>query len=582
MAKLFRFLLLLLPTLLLTVVSCKKEDGPATPPPTPTTGLTATLDKATVTPGDYVTISTSADLDAAKTTWEITVGGRKVTAGKVDARQVVFAVPALPAGPLPLDLSALGVKAPPVLTMGPYTAITNPDAVLAAFNTGAKGAVTHLEQLAQSPTTPVPAQSIAFIKNLEQALTTLQTGLSAAEKLELAYTLQKMTFEKVDFTALQQRRGSITETDPGVPFIRMGKKYVAHKVVLVVSVLAFVKLASIPSPDLVTKGGAIAAALLGAYNLVQCTNIIDLLANQLGIVLSTDLTGNGSNLLAGPQAPTALTFPGSSVRSFGIDATGRTMTRGDGGMSALMQSIFSAQQSIQEAYQSFLTNYNRVRAVFGLGESSLPAYSDPVKPAAASGKVALSPTLVLVRNVSNSAISLSTAVVSDKLKLTATSSLKVKTPFTFDLVYQNAELGVNTKNTVSAEFEPNVDSLEFFRKAVLGKWNTTMYWIAWGTTSGEVAYGTGVCQLNPGGVGVGISDQQPTVGGNGAITASNGPLVWEVTGGPGSGYYLSYGPAEFFRTWAYRGRIRHLKYNYRTDRPLSNNSSVLYSISAKQ
>lgn len=84
--------------------------------------------------------------------------------------------------------------------------------------------------------------------------------------------------------------------------------------------------------------------------------------------------------------------------------------------------------------------------------------------------------ILKIRNISNSAVSLTVSAVGDKLALVATSStLKTPTTFNCDAVYENADLGITTKQnvTVRCDFTP-VDSTVAYHNAVMGYWDARL------------------------------------------------------------------------------------------------------------
>ena len=475
MAKLFRFLLLLLPTLLLTVVSCKKEDGPATPPATtpttPTAGLTATLDKATVTPGDYVTITTSGDLDATKTAWEITVGGQKVTAGKMEARKAVFLVPALAVGALPLDLMALGVKTAPALTMGAYTPITNPEQVLTAYNTQLSAAIVQLDKLSKDPAQAVPAQDVASMRSLQQTFSGLKANLTPAEMLEVAYVLQKLPMTIINFSALPQMRGvagpAATAADPGEDFISIGKAFVTSVTITAAGIGVFAL--AIKTPEaIVSKIIATVALTTAILHLDQSLHLITKLVRRFDIIAEL-------NLLASDGSASALKLVNAKLAACGLTAVARTFTAADGGTSPFVQSIIDASGKLEQFHNTVIGGFNNVKSWFG-DAKPLAQYVNPIKQVATRGSKVLAASLVKIRNISNSAISLTASPVNSTVNLTATSStLKVKTPFTFDVAYENATLGVSVTKTINAEFEPEIDSTAIYTASALGKYSVNNY-----------------------------------------------------------------------------------------------------------
>ncbi len=570
MSKFSCLLFALLLIVALITPGCKKEVEQPTTPVIPITSRTATLDKSAVTPGDMVVVTTSVDLDAIQS-WEIGVGGRRLQLVKTDIRQAVFVVPVLPAGALVLDLTAVGVQAPPSLTMSAYAPIQDPDQVFTTFNARLTTAVTRLAAMGQDTLSPTAAQNVTLLRSLQQTFGTLQTSLSASEKLEAAYALQKMSFEAVDFAALPPRR---LTGDPADAFIVVGQLFVDHMVTTVscVGLFAF----AIKAPEgFYTKIVAVAAAAAAVYQLAQATKLIEELANRFDLVASLNLTGS-------PGSGAPFTFSNGSTANATVSAVGRRMASADARASALLGRIFSSLERLQSLNQAFIDGYNRVRSWFGSGSNALAPYVTPLKDAVARRNKALSANLVRIRNVSNSAISVVATAINNTLTLRATSTITTRTPFTMDATYDNTALGISVTQRVNAEFVPN-DSLAYFRNAVVGTWDVKMVWSGPGTNT---SFGYDVFELAPNGTGRWISScQAPTPTGCGAAVATFNPpmaVTWEVSGGGTSGYYLRFGPTSYYSTWSHRGRVTQTNYRFRTNNPLSQNSYALYSISEKR
>ncbi|PJJ54458.1 hypothetical protein [Hymenobacter chitinivorans] len=439
MPKLYNILCLLCLLVVLTIGGCTKKEDPALNPDPPLT-LTSTLDKTSVTPGDVVVITTSDNL-SDKPSWEVLVGGRKVVVAKLEANQASFVVPVLATGPVSLDLTAMGVKAAPALTMTAYPAITDPAPVLADFEARLAKGITYLDRLSKDTLNAVPGQNVASMRSLQKAYTSQLAALTIAQKIEVAYVLQKITFDEVE---LPQRRTA--SADPSDDFMTIGKAFVVSSLTTTACIAVFAPLAAFPDP--VSKVLACAVATQGILSLMTSLKLIQELCNRFDLIAEVGvLASNGA---------AAITLGNEQLTSCLVSATGRTLAATDAAGSAFMQKIFAANAKLEKAHAAFTATFTRIKSWFGDATAPTP-YVNPVKAAAARAKRNLAANLVKIQNVSRSAITLIASVVNNQLTLRASSTTITATvTFTFDVVYDNAELGIQARKTITATYNPQV------------------------------------------------------------------------------------------------------------------------------
>jgi hypothetical protein len=423
-----------------------------------------------------VTVTTSADLDASKTTWEITIGFQKVTLAKLADRQAAFLVPILPSGATALDLTAIGAKNPPAFTVGTYSPIQNPDAVIATFTNSLATSIAHLELLAKDPAYALPQQNLALVKNLQQSILRELPAASTSEKLEIAYVVQKAILKPVDYGTLQGVKiadlqliknsplpGSMQTTQSVVDQAKkLGQLAAAHiaavgAVVVGVALFATVKIHK-------SKIMALIGAAIAAIGLNEALELDDQLFNLIGI--PSNFVSYQSN---GPT-PTVVTFNGSTTSSLIATATLRTIQASDAGGAALLRSAISASQQLASTYTQLRNMLQEIKGLLTGTATELAPYVSQVKTTAIKSTQSMLGSVLKVANISNPAINITATGDGETLKLQATSpSITTKTPFTFDVVYENSALDVSIKKTVQAEYS-NVDSTEIYKAAVVGAW----------------------------------------------------------------------------------------------------------------
>lgn len=561
MTRLRRFLLLLSPVLLLLVSGCEKTSDKPTPSTPAVTDQSVTLDRTTVTPGDVVVVTPAFDLDSTKSGWEIFVGGRKVQLARMETRRAAFVVPMVAAGTLTLDLSALGVQSPPVLTMSNYALIANPDQVIADFGTKLTAALTHLDQMAQDSLSPTPAQDVALVRTLQRELSTVQASLSPSQKMEAAFALQKMTFDRFDFAAIPPRR---LTGDPADELINLGVQLTAKMVYVALATEVFMGAAAFPDPF--SKFIAIAATATAVYQMVQAFKLIGRISDRFDMIHSIeDLLGTG---------PTSLATLTTSPSNFAVSAQARTIQIGDANASSALQAIFLAERTFSRLRRGFDFRYNQIRSLLGATNAALTPYVNPIRQAALRRKKVMAANLVRIRNVSNSAINVVATALNNTLTLRATSSITTTTPFTFDITYNNAALGLNASKTINAEFKPATDSTAFFQQAVVGNWVSTWY-----TTPSNPSQPGQIdrVMLQANGTGKRLS----SVSANGTSTNYTSlwgtdpfyDITWTVSKN-GNAYYLSFGDLRWTTVRLY-GRITYPRLSYR------GNVSTGYTINSK-
>ncbi|KAA9332332.1 hypothetical protein F0P96_12705 [Hymenobacter busanensis] len=439
MAYSYRLILLLITALLFSVSSCKKETGELHEPEDT---ATVTLDKTTAVPGDVVLLTFSKTLEN-KPGWEVTLGGRKVVVGRVSDTEAGFIVPEMPSGATSLDLSALGFKKAQSLTIGQYTAIQDPAAVFADFQTRLTTAVAYTEGLTRTSTFPLPAQNLAVLKNLQQSLPAMYAAATPAQKLEAAYLVRQLAFEQTDFTTYGEKTAN---DNPADKLSKMVTPYAQARIKLAVTIGVMVAGTAVASPLIVGIGSV---AML--YQLNKTLKMQDEILNTAAIAASiTDYSNRTTDATAG-----LLTLPNNIAKITRIEATYRTVQVGDASGPAFLQQLLKGVDEVKSVHARLQAAIDQIKQWL-LGSATNLAPFVGAKTQAATATLYIPARLLRVGSVSNQAIDLSATApaTGDLLTLKAYSNLTVTTPFTFEVSYENATLGVNVKKLVTAEFVP--------------------------------------------------------------------------------------------------------------------------------
>ncbi|SDY68543.1 hypothetical protein [Hymenobacter psychrophilus] len=445
MIKIYIRLMVMTVALGFVVSSCTKTET-APNQPVVATG-TATLDKTTAVPGEVVIITTSASLEN-KPSWEVTLGGQKVVLGRLNDKQAVFLVPALPSGTASLDLSPLGVKEATNMTIGSYAAIKDPAPVYTAFQGKLDAAVTQLEQLTRAALYPIPAQNLAVFKNMQQSLPAAYAAATNAQKLEAAYFMRQLDFIPVDFTNLAER-STLVLNDPSDQFMKIGLQFVKENTKAVVGVSLLAAGGVLSSPVLAIAGGAIAI-----YHLNQSHKIVDTLINNIGVAFRID--GYSNRSINGTTG--GLQLRNGVPKDIRIEATYRTMQPSDAQGGPFLQEMMVGVSELKQARTLMQTALNQMRTGLLGSDVTLAPFSD-VKTQAATTTYFLPASGLLIGNVSVAGIALSAvSQPGEVVTLTASSTtITAVTPFTFTATYINAPLGVNVRKTFDAEFSSACD-----------------------------------------------------------------------------------------------------------------------------
>lgn len=492
------------------MASCKKGQKE------PMVEKTVSLDKSAVLPGDLVTVTTSFSLPSVSSV--LTIGGKQVTLFTTEDQKAVFTVPVLTSGNYSINFSALGVNTNPNITVNAYEPITNPQTVFDQFKDKTEVAMTEMVALKNDPIAPLSAEDYAFMVDLNTQLNAIYSTLNAEEKLLAAYSLQKLSFEQVDLTSLDNNRDlyaissaaaksfpqqaiaqvasariastqSVSATadadaDPGESLVRTGKKFVTSMSFTVAAVGIGILALEAPEPTGVTKFIAIAAGMTAGYQLSNALTLVGRICSQFGVPSSINdpvfrspttmsVNSKSTQSFAASMATAGLTLYNNAQVNLEVTSKFRTLTTADASSSNdLIKSIFQSEQQLATMYNKLQSAFNKVKSWFSGKSPALPGYVSKMKATSSEKDFYLPASTLSISNVSDDAVSVTATPKDGQLVVTASSSIETaEKPLSFDLTYKNATLGTSVKKTISTTYYPRVGivGIWYLKKALYVK-----------------------------------------------------------------------------------------------------------------
>ena len=472
-------------TLFIGIGSCKKGQKE------PLIENTVTLDKSAVLPGDVITISTNFSLSF--TSKALNVGNKQTILVATEDKKAMFIMPVLASGNYTIDFSSLGVSGTTSITVSAYQPITNPQTVFNNFKTEATDALQVVAALKNDPIAPLSTGDYTFMVDLTNQLNTIYATLTADEKLQAAYTLQKLSFSKSDMSTLDNSRDfyavasaqpghqiqsepkstqATDYADPGESLVRTGKKFVTSMSFTAASVGIGVIALEVPEPTGLSKFIAIAAGVTAGYHLSQSLTLVGRICTQLGIPTtindpifrSTNNTVNVNSSGVSTHAASNLILYNNAPVSLEVTSKFRTLTKSDASnTNELIKSIFQSEAQLASMYNALQSGFNKIKSWFSGKAPVLPGYVSKLQTSSQEKNFYLPANSLTVGNVSDATVNIATSVKDANVLLTASSSIgTTEKPVSFELTYKNASLGTLVKTTVNATYDPRI--------TILGKW----------------------------------------------------------------------------------------------------------------
>ncbi|MFT3825548.1 MAG: NHL repeat-containing protein [Chitinophagaceae bacterium] len=384
----------------------------------------------------------------------ILVNGAAVTVYTNDSNQVIFVMPVLPAGTATINFAPIGADKRSDITIKPYTAITKPADVQAAFSSKIDAVVAAFQAQVNNPVIHFNAGYNDVLKYLQKTIADNFNSLTTAQQTELAYFLQNNMPDPSQFvldelnSAHYQRQEALT-FDPSLRLLTVATGF-RNSVTKTIAFLGIgVGLSYIPSPDLLTKLMAFGSFVAGGVYLMDALSKVEEIAGLKGLIEKLLDLGNRIESLE-------LNLYKDVAKNVSFRASYRNLIIADGGSSnTIIADVFKAEKSFGKLYTDVLTAYNKVKAWFLGAGPSLPSYSNPIKTAASYITYPMAGSKLQIKNVSDAAIQVSATANDTTLTLKATSStLTADRAFTFDAVYTDVQLGISITQKINAVFKP--------------------------------------------------------------------------------------------------------------------------------
>ncbi|MCO4292266.1 hypothetical protein NF867_05240 [Solitalea sp. MAHUQ-68] len=433
-------------------IACKKGDSDLE---IPKENILA-LNKTTVTPGDLVTVN--YELPKDKSSWEILIGAKKVTLTKIDDTTSAFLVPSIPSGQLNLDFSIVGAKDKPTLTISTYSPVINAEQVKDSYLAELDNAITDVSSTEDANTLTV----------FKETFKAKYATLTETEKQELAFVLQKLKFEMPAISEQAIHTKSTNGIGIDVPSkFDTDQEYRAGVIGYVGLVTESIALLTVSAEALAAPTGytqvlGLAGLSASFYTFKKALDYKRVLFTYNGknkevINLKILLSGQNNSTKAVEAVTSAepeIVFETGVQRSFNVSSAYQGVSIADEkNTNAFFRKIVLVTNKATSIYNGVVKVVNKVKSWFSRDPKLIELASGI--PATPTEEIRNSPAnLIKIENVSNSAIKLSYTANGDVLTITATSSVKKKQTFTFDVVYSYPAMGINKRKKITAKYEP--------------------------------------------------------------------------------------------------------------------------------
>lgn len=440
--------------ILIGFLSCQKSTAPDPDPVDPVTPPISNTNSiellsSTALPGELVLAQ--ANFRPAKDTATLTVGNTTALAIVLEGKQVVFIMPVLPASTtVTVDFINLGANKQLPISIGSYTAITEPEIVLTAYMAAQDKVVQNLEEYKNNSTRQLDPAYIELIKYTNQGITTKYAGLNSTDKLQLAYVLRQnmplLTDTKMD--ALEPSfLAKMQESVPDAEDVSWATSFnVAAKAVKGLTLMATA--GGIVAVAIQVAPGAILGAITGvalaitgaAYWVKGCSLLSSAIGDTKGMFASVSKAEDNisSQRLTGDE----VSFTNGVEKEISFLASFRTVIQADTlSTNPLLEKIIAAYDVVKNAKAKMVATYSKIKQ-FITGAAPQPPADDLILKASPGRKtLLLQPEKLSIINVSNSSIHVTYRKEEKSLFIKATSSVTQQTPFSFDVVYTNPTTG---------------------------------------------------------------------------------------------------------------------------------------------
>ncbi len=447
------------------LLSCKKEKE-ETPEEEVIKGSVTIVPKA-ITPGDIVTLTFSTPL--SKASYEIMIGDKKTYLARISSYEGVFTVPFLPAGIKTVDLSNVNSNDTEII-IDNYTTISNPDEVKNEF----------MSQLATAAAAMTNGTEKDFLLMTQQTIAEKYIQLSAEEKRNFAFAIQKLTFEApitVASLPASKDKGKLT-TSGAAPktlkaveitnefvFAREMLGCLATSTLACSSIGAGGILIQMPLATGVEKLIGVALAGVGVKLLSDAHGTAVALFNYKGIAISiSDLVGMVSINSAASKTsrgtsvsatPDAAVFKANKNYNLHFNGTYSNISKETS--NPFFTSFSTRMVNAMSSYNDMVKIINSIKGFF-TGTPALEEKKLQINQQSSSAVADIPFSLLSIENVSDSQISLTRVNDENQFIVKATSNtITTEKAFTYDIVYTYSNFDIKVRKTMNAIFDGTIE-----------------------------------------------------------------------------------------------------------------------------
>ena len=434
--------------------ACKKDDKDSKPSggnSKPIDGnkenaLSFTLEQEKLQPGSIAILNAGKDL--SNSSYSAGLGEKSIDLVKVDGdRTFSFIVPDLDEGGYELIIEQLEYEGSVQIQILPST-VADPGQVINAFAGQTNDDIATLKER-QSNGGNIDDQNIEALELMKEEFERLLEELNEEEKMQLAQfievnELDNKIREPIEFNDSFRLKKS-DESFPDVQWSRIGSTLIVDGAVISGLSIGFVGLLNAPE-TFFTKAAAIAAGILLCKQMIALLEDIKSFSNIAGIYAEISNWSNKKEM----------ELTSGEVLTITVNNEYRTLGKGDlSHPSTLVKNVTETVNSINDKWTNFKRQLEKIKSWFSGKPPAVTANEAQLSGNEKSEAFAGNPAFYSIQNVSNG-VKLTLTRNGKKLNLKAEADQS--TDFTFDLVYNNPDMGYTVRKTINAELEACKDN----------------------------------------------------------------------------------------------------------------------------
>jgi len=413
---------------ILLFTSCSKDE--TTKEPT----ASYSLQSSETLPGEVVEIKTSKENKEQEI--EVLLDGKPVKAYANGGYSYVFMMPVLPSGNYDIILPSNKDNVTLKIKIGNYVAITNPEEVINEFINNRDES---FEEIKKMGTTP---ETLLLIDQMKQEWEFQYSKVSEADKLQLAYILQKNTINPDWFSASSEypenyyNKSNVFALDAGEKLVSTAKEFVTAETVCLASIPALVGTGRlfIAAPNFVT--GAIFVATFTVF--IVSREVAINKAKQVGSLKGvaeavSDLSNKTGDLVLVKDVDTDVS----------LKVNFRNLKETDLNIQPDITKAFNGEKKfaeedgkIKKLYDQAIQFTQKLKGFFANHTATIG------KAPERSITLAVLDKDIIVKGVSNADVKISTTLNGEVRKIKATSTSTKDIDFTLKIAYKRAVDGV--------------------------------------------------------------------------------------------------------------------------------------------